>query len=295
MFYVAAVVLGLALGAMCLGIFISLRIFNFPDITTDGSYTLGAAITAVGIVSGLPLWVIFIMVILSGMLSGMSTGLIHTGMKLNSLLSGILVMTGLYSVNLAILGRSNVPLPPGSDNLFRLFTDYAARSVWTDFAILGTILLLFAFFLRWLLKTDFGLAMRATGNNPVMARGLGMNANALKIAGLSIANGFTAISGFLVTQYQGYADINMGIGIVIIGLGAVMIGESLMNLFNVRSLMLRVLGVIAGSIVFRLILSFALTAGVDPKWLKLITAVFVLLIIGLPNMIPSVKRRLNPD
>lgn len=290
MFYLSAIILGLALGAMCIGLFISLRIFNFPDITTDGSYTLGAVITAVGLVSDWPLGLILFLVLISGATSGMVTGLLHTRMRLNSLLSGILVMTGLYSVNLYILGRSNVPLSREGKTIFTWF-----QGLTSELLIQGIVITLIviglAIVITRLLKTDFGLGMRATGNNSIMARSVGINANAYKTIGLAIANGLVAMSGFLVVQVQGFADINMGIGIVILGLGAVMIGESLSNLLQIKSLFGRVIGVVIGSILFRLILSIALTVGVDPIWLKLITAGIVVLLVGLPNLLPGVRRR----
>ena len=294
MFYLSAISLGLALGAMCLGIYISLRIFNFPDITTDGSYTLGASITAVGIVSGWPMPFIIFCVLTGGLLAGVATGLIHTGLKLNSLLSGILVMTGLYSVNLAILGRSNIPLPIDVSHIFSYFTLFT-RTLYNELTILAIIMSVLVLLMIWLLKTDFGLALRATGSNITMARVFGIHAKAYKVCGLALANALTALSGFLVVQLQGFADINMGIGIVILGLGAVMIGESVMDMINLKSIPMRLIGVLIGSILFRLILSLALSAGIDPLWIKLLTAVIVLIIVGLPNLLPNIKKRLEPD
>lgn len=292
MFYLTAITLGLALGALCLGIFISLRIFNFPDITADGSYTLGGVITAIGLVAGWSLSFTLVVCIAGGMLAGMATGLIHTRMRLNSLLSGILVMTGLYSVNLYILGRSNVPVPIGTKDIFHWITPFQ-ETVYNELLTLILIFIFLVLFLTILLKTDFGLSMRSSGNNSVMARSYGINSDGLKIIGLAMANGLIAISGFLVVQLQGFADINMGVGIVILGLGAVIIGESLMNILGVKSLWIRIGGVILGSIVFRLIISQVLMLGVDPIWIKLITAVVVILIVGLPGMIPSINKRIK--
>ncbi len=292
MFYLTAITLGLALGALCLGIFISLRIFNFPDITADGSYTLGGVITAIGLVAGWGIVETLILATVAGMIAGTATGLIHTRMKLNSLLSGILVMTGLYSVNLAILGRSNVPVPFDSASVFNYLQPFAERT-YNELLTLLIIFALLVVFLTWLLKTDFGLSMRASGNNPNMARGFGVNANFIKVIGLAIANGFIAISGFLVVQLQGFADINMGVGIVILGLGAVIIGESLMNILGWTKMWIRIGGVIIGSVVFRLIISLVLSAGVDPIWIKLLTAVVVLVIVGIPGLIPSIGKRIK--
>lgn len=292
MFYLTAITLGLALGALCLGIFISLRIFNFPDITADGSYTLGGVITAVGLASGHSVIEVLILSIIGGMLAGTATGLIHTRMRLNSLLSGILVMTGLYSINLAILGRSNVTVPFDAASIFHGIEIFG-QSIWNEFTTLLLVFCLMVGFLTYLLKTDFGLSMRAAGNNPVMARGFGVSADFIKVIGLAIANGFIAISGFLVVQLQGFADINMGVGIVILGLGAVIIGESIMNIFGCRKMWLRIAGVVIGSIVFRLVISLVLSAGVDPMWIKLLTALVVLIIVGLPGLIPSINKRIK--
>ena len=292
MFYLTAITLGLALGALFLGIFISLRIFNFPDITADGSYTLGGVITAVGLAAGHSVAEVLILSIVGGMLAGTATGLIHTRMRLNSLLSGILVMTGLYSINLAILGRSNVPVPFDAASIFKGIEIFG-QSIWNEFSTLLLIFCAMVAFLTWFLKTDFGLAMRAAGNNPVMARGFGISADLIKVIGLAIANGFIAISGFLVVQLQGFADINMGVGIVILGLGAVIIGESIMNIIGWRKMWLRIAGVVIGSIVFRLVISLVLSAGVDPMWIKLLTALVVLFIVGLPGLIPSINKRIK--
>ncbi|TVR76417.1 MAG: ABC transporter permease [Chitinophagaceae bacterium] len=277
---------------MCLGIFISLRIFNFPDITADGSYTLGGVITAVGIMAGWPLPLVFSASVLAGMLAGTATGLIHTRLKINSLLSGILVMTALYSVNLNILGRSNLPLALDTENIFSYFTLFSTSTI-NNFFTLTLIVGVLAIFISWLLKTDFGLSMRAAGNNIKMARSFGINANFIKIIGLAIANGFIAISGFLIVQMQGFADINMGVGIVILGLGAVIIGETVSELAGFKKIFLRVCGVILGSIIFRLVLSFAISAGINPNWMKLLTALIVLLIIGIPSLIPSLSKKIK--
>lgn len=292
MFYLTAITLGLALGALCLGIFISLRIFNFPDITADGSYTLGGVITAIGLVAGWSLSFTFMLCVLGGMLAGTATGLIHTRMKLNSLLSGILVMTGLYSINLSILGRSNLPIPIGTKDIYQLIDPFN-KPVFNELLTLLVVFIFFVLLLTFLLKTDFGLAMRSSGNNPKMARGYGINADGLKVVGLAMANGLIAVSGFLVVQLQGFADINMGVGIVILGLGAVIIGESLMNILGVRSLWIRIAGVVLGSVIFRFIISMVLMFGVDPIWIKLLTALIVLLIVGLPGLIPSINKRIK--
>jgi len=280
-FYVTAVILGLCLAVMSLGIFISMKIFKIPDITTDGSYTLGGVVTAVSLTSSLHFALALPIVIVSGALAGVATGLVHTRFKIDALLSGILVMTGLYSLNLSILGRSNIPLI-GTSNLFH---------IWADPSTFDKLLIAIGFIgVLWLikgyvLKTDFGIAMRATGDSPNMSRSLGININRMKITGLALSNALTALSGYLVCQYQGFADINMGIGIVIVGLGSVLIADSLIHFFKVRGILAQLFFVIIGSVLFQLVLAFALSIGINPNLLKLITALFVLLIVGLPALL----------
>lgn len=279
-FYTTAIIQGIGFAALGLGIYISLRIFNIPDITTDGSYTLGGVITAVMLASGFSPFLTFFIAISGGGLAGIVTGIIHTKLKVNPLLSGILVMTALYSVNLGIMGRSNLPLiqvPLVFDSIRLTSNPYTNQLL----VMLGSILFLFLF-LFWILKTDFGIAMRATGNSEPMVRAMGVNTMAMKITGLAMANACTALSGYLIVQYQGFADINMGIGIVISGLGAVMIGESILKLFHSQKLFLHILFVLIGSIIFRLVLAFALSMGLNPNYLKLTTAILVLIVVSLP-------------
>jgi len=279
-FYLNSLALGLALTAMCWGIFITLRIFNFPDITTDGSYTLGAAITASAIMSDWhPLFAMSLGV-LGGIIAGITTGIINTRFKVNPLLAGILVMTALYSFNLAIMGRSNIPLLRKA-TIFNLNAEVYSNINFT-LLIYGLMVLIIGGGLLFLLLTDYGIAMRATGNNEKMVSSLGGNTKKLKIAGLAIANGLTALSGSLVAQLQGFADINMGIGIVIFGLGAAMIGETITQLFKGKKMLARLLGVLVGCILFRMIIAYALASGVDPNWLKAITALIVLVFVSLP-------------
>jgi putative ABC transport system permease protein len=284
-FYTAAIIQGFGFAALSLGIFISLKIFNIPDITTDGSYTLGGGVTAVMLAAGYSSWLVLPVALASGMLAGMSTGLIHTRLNVHPLLSGILVMTALYSVNLGIMQRSNIPLIQ-TDNLFtslRISDDAFVNQL----ILMALVILVLGALLYWLLCTDFGIAMRATGNSEQMVRAAGINTRNMKIIGLAIANACTALSGYLVVQYQGFADINMGIGIVISGLGAVMIGESLLKLNGSGKLLPQIILVITGSVLFRLILAIALSLGLNPNYLKLITALIVLLVVS----VPALKRR----
>ncbi|MCB0547611.1 MAG: ABC transporter permease [Phaeodactylibacter sp.] len=281
-FYLTALIQGLCLSAMGLGIFITMKIFRIPDITTDGSYTLGAAVTAVLLMQGWPLLPVIGLTIVMGALAGVMTGLVHTRLKVDALLAGILVMTGLYSVNLTLLGRSNIPLI-NIDTIFSalaLFERQIYNELWVGLLFLGILSALLAYMLR----TDFGIAMRATGNSESMTRAMGINNDRMKIIGLAIANALTALSGFLVAQYQHFTDINMGIGIVLVGLGSVLIGDALISWLGIRHIWLQLLFVLAGCILFQMILAVALSLGVNPNMLKLITSVFVLAIVGIPRL-----------
>ncbi len=278
--FLAATIQGIAYGAMGMGIYLSLRIFQIPDITTDGSFTLGAAVTAVMLQSQIHWLPTLLIVTIVGALAGTLTGTIHTRLHLQPLLAGILVMTALYSVNLSIMGRSNVPVPAAH-------TVYEAVSIlpepsYNRLLVVLVIVTGLLILLNWLLHTDYGIAMRATGCNDLMARGQGVNTIAVKTTGLAIANALTAISGFLICQYQLFADINMGIGIVLFGLGSVIVGEAFLRLMPQPRLNWELVAVLIGCIIFRVVIGLALLAGIHPNWLKAIIALLVLTITALP-------------
>ena len=280
--YISAIILGLCLASMALGIFMSMKIFNIPDITTDGSYTLGAVVTAVMLSNHISIAIIIPTVLLCGAVAGICTALIHTKFKIDALLAGILVMTALYSINLTILGRSNLPLID-TKNIFtsvQIFSNTNYNSLFIATLVIAIITAIKSY----ILKTDFGIAMRATGNNSAMVKALGINDNTMKIWGLAISNALTAFAGFLITQNQFYADINMGIGIVINGLGSVLIADALKQLFKVSSLTKQLLLVILGSTIFQLVLAVTLAIGVNPNLLKLTTALFVLVIVAVTKL-----------
>lgn len=281
-FYLTALIQGLCYCTLALGIYISMKIFNIPDITTDGSYTLGGAVTAVMMIHHQPVYVVLPVVVLAGAAAGSLTGLIHTKLKINALLAGILVMTALYSVNLMIMGRSNLPLI-GLSSLFTLI-NIGTNPDLNTFWIVLIFILIATLKIGYLLKTDFGLAMRATGNSESMIRALGVNTDKMKIVGLALANALTALSGYLITQYQGFADISMGIGVVIMGLGSVIIAETLIHWLRITSVWSSLALVLAGAVIFQFVLAFTLNIGVDAIYLKAVTAIFVLLIVGLPRL-----------
>lgn len=280
-FYAIALLLGLAFVPLALGIFLSAKVFNIPDITTDGSFTLGAACFAVFILKPLNPVLVTLLVLPIGALAGVATGLIHTKLKVNALLSGILVMTALYSINLLIMERSNIPLI-GTGSVFKQAnnTDFLLLNMLIAIAIVAGITLL----IIWLLKTDFGLTMRAAGSNENMIEAQGVNPDKIKVIGLAISNALVALSGCLVTQLQGFADINMGIGIVITGLASVMMGEAISNRFKGSSVVMPVLMVVFAAIIFRLFIAFILAQGIEQVYVKLFTALLVLIFLSVSKL-----------
>ena len=280
--WVGAINLGFLYAFMAMGVFITFRIHDFPDITVDGSFVTGAAASAVLLIAGInPLLSLFASFLL-GAVAGCLTALIHTRFNINGLLAGILVMTGLYSVNLHLMGRSNIPLlnQPNLMTYLEAMNPGLPTEIWFCL-IFSVVIALFWAMVSLFFKTDLGIAMRTTGNNPIMARASGVNVNLMKVFGISMANGLVGISGSLVAQYQGFADIGMGIGSIVFGLAAVIIGESVLRM---RSIYIKVLSVIMGSVIFRLMVALALYVGLNPIDLKLITATFVLLILIVPRM-----------
>jgi len=282
-FFLTALIQGLCLSAMGLGIYITMKIFKIPDITTDGSYTLGAAVTAVMLVQGWPLPLVLLAAMMAGVLAGIATGLVHTRLGIDPLLAGILVMTGLYSVNLSVLGRSNIPLIE-VQGLFSMIAVFPTRL--PNELLIGVIsMVVLSGILAFVLRTDFGIAMRATGDSETMSRALGIDTNRMKVIGLALANLLTALSGFLVTQYQKFADINMGLGIVLVGLGSVLIGDAIIKGLRIRRIWLRLLAILGGCILFQSMLAAALSIGINPNFLKLMTALFVMGIVGIPRLL----------
>ena len=282
-FYLTALALGLCLSAMGLGIFITMKIFRIPDITTDGSYTLGGVVTAILLLREWPMPAVIAAAMAAGSVAGVLTGLVHTRLKIDALLSGILVMTGLYSINLNLLGRSNVPL--NQENVIFSTLGPFEDDILNEFSVSLLIVVILSALLAYLLRTDFGLAMRATGSSETMTRALGINNNRMKIIGLAIANAMTALTGSLVAQYQRFTDINMGIGIVLVGLGSVLIGDALIQWLGLRRVWLQLLVIVAGCILFQIVLATSLTLGVDPSMIKLITSLAVMAIVGIPRLV----------
>jgi putative ABC transport system permease protein len=299
-----ALTIGLILSLLAMGVMVSFRIFSVPDITTDGSITLGAAVAATLIVAGVPPSLATLAALVAGLIAGSVTGVIHTKFKIDALLSGILVMTALYSVNLRVMGKSNVPLMSGTTlaseagalgekiigstrvNLLGWPVSAADLSILFGALVCATIGALAVYFF---FRTEIGTAMRATGDNSQMVRALGANVEVYRIFGLAMANGLVALSGALLAQYQGFADAQMGIGMVVWGLASVIIGEALTG--GNRSLGLTLVGAIFGSVLFRLLVAIALRWGLNPNDLKLITAIFVFAALVLPGLLTKLRRK----
>lgn len=289
--WIGAMNLGFLYAFMALGTFITYRYFNIADITIDGSFTLGAATGAILIIDGWNPFLVLPVSFIAGALAGFVTGLIHTRFKIDGLLAGILVMTGLYSVNLHVMGKSNIPLMnhPTFETILAKINPGLPQEVFTGIILLVVMIALWLF-LTAFLRSDLGLTMLATGNNPVMISAQGVSTDRMKILGITLANGFVGLSGILVAQYQGFADIGMGIGSIIYSLAAVIIGQAL---FRTRKVLLSVLGVIFGAVVFRLAVAMALKIGFDPNDLKILTALFVLLTLVISYSIKNKKNGNN--
>jgi putative ABC transport system permease protein len=356
----SALTIGLILSLLAMGVFISFRVFSFPDITVDGSITLGACVTSILLVTeplsiapaaawtvaagvlaaaglmylqigeGKAPWKLTVEALrvglivsglvfvtlryrnpvvatlaggASGILAGMTTGLLHTRFKIHGLLSGILVMTALYSVNLHVLGKSNVSLQSATtllsyaDDLGSSLLRGRTELTWFgwevpahELSVLGFTLVAIALcgvILYLFLRTDLGTAMRATGDSPQMIRALGVNAGNMMVIGLALSNGLVAMSGSVFAQYQGFADVQMGIGMVVLGLASIIMGEALVGTGHLG---LMLAGTVMGSILFRLLVALALRAGLDPVDLKIITAIFVFAALVLPLALARIKR-----
>lgn len=300
---IGSITIGLVLALLALGIFISFRIFDFPDITAEGSFTFGAAITASLIVAGVNPVAATAMAFIGGLVAGSATGLIHTQFKINPLLSGILVMTALYSINLHVMGKSNMPLlsqltlftwienfsisVSGKEAMIDLIGwSVSVRDLWILFSCLLMIVVI-SLILFWFFRTNIGTAMRATGDNDQMIRALGVNTNVMIVFGVALSNGFIALSGSMLAQFQGFADVQMGIGMMVWGLASVIIGEALIN---EKKLGLLIAGAVIGAVLFRLLVAIALRWGMNPNDLKLITAGFVFLALVLPGFMKKTRK-----
>lgn len=295
---IGAFTIGLILSLLSMGVWISFRVLRYTDITVDGSITLGASVVAVLLVRGWSPWAATLMATLAGGAAGFVTGTLHTRFKIQELLSGILVMTALYSINLRVMGRSNVPLlnvgsiaGPAARLLQGITGEEHAlilvgwRVPMQDVAMLLTMLVItvtVALLIKTFLMTHLGTALRATGENAQMVRAQGIHHQRMQVFGLCAANALVGMSGALLAQYQGFADVQMGIGMIVWGLASIIIGEALVGKLSPG---LALTGTIMGTVLFRLLIAIALRWGLNPNDLKLVTALFVFAALVLPDRI----------
>jgi putative ABC transport system permease protein len=283
---------GLAYGFVAIGVYITFRVLAFPDLTVDGSFPLGGAVAAVLIINGANPWLATLAALGAGICAGLGTSLLNTKLRINALLAGILMMVALYSINLRIMGRSNIPL-------LREVTvfDQAAQffgvtaSVPLSIILMLVIVSIVLAILNWFLRTEIGLALRATGENEQMVRGLGADTDMTTILGVSISNGLVALSGAMIAQNQCFSDVGMGIGMIVMGLASVIIGE---GLFRPRGITAILLAVVGGTFVYRLFIGVALRLGLPPSDLKLITALLVIIALAIPYVQKKIRHEWIP-
>lgn len=286
---------GLLWAIMALGVFLTFRVLDIADLSVEGTFPLGAAVAATLIDAGHSVWFAMLIALIAGCIGGTVTALLTTKLKIPALLSGILTMIGLYSVNLMIMGKANVPLLRAetvftlTENLFGVSSVVATLIV----GLVATVIV--GAIMYWFFGTVLGTAIRATGCNPQMARAQGINTNVMVILGLLISNGLVALSGALVAQSNGFADVGMGTGTIVIGLASVIIGEVL---FGTRSFKNWLISVVLGSVVYRAVIAIVLELGMPPNDLKLFTAVLVAIALSLPlikNKFAIIKRSEEAD
>lgn len=281
---------GLAYGVLALGVYLTFRVLRFADLTVDGTFPLGAAVAATMIVGGASPAAAVAAAFVAGMAGGAMTGLMHTKMRIAGLLASILTMTSLYSINLRIMGRPNIPLLR-QPTLFTNLSDWGFDHPLQALIVFGALALLLKMAIDWFLSTQIGLAIRATGDNPDMIRSLGVDTDTMIILGLAFSNGLVALAGAMVAQYQGYADVGMGLGTIITGLASVILGNALIRPSTVFR---GTLGAVIGSVLYRLAIYFALGAGFAPTDLRIVTAVIVVLALAGPALKERLVRRPPP-
>lgn len=280
-----ALELGMILAVMSLGMFISYKILNIPDLTVDGSFTLGTAVSTIFAANGMPLLGILLSMA-AGALAGMVTGFLQTKLKVQPILAGILTMTALYSVNLRIMGgKPNIPLM-SKETVFTPFDGFLPPLL-AKLLPLVVVLAVVAVLLRLFLRTQIGMSLRATGDNEDMVRASSINSDAMKILGLSIANVAVALGGAIMAQYQRFGDVNGGIGMMVIGLASIIVGDAFCGKGSVTRGMA---AAILGAVVYRFILTFALQIGMDSNDLKLFSALLVVIAISIPVARAAVKK-----
>lgn len=297
---IGALELGLIYGVMALGVYLTFRVLNFPDLTVDGSFTTGAAVAAALITNGQNPVLATLAGGGAGLVAGAVTGVLHTKGRIDGLLAGILTMIALWSVNLRIMGTAkegssvaaNLPLLR-ADTVFTPLKEADLLGTWGGIGIIFVAVLVLKLLVDWFLSTNLGLAIQATGDNGPMIRSFGVSTDRTTILTLALSNGFVSLCGALVAQYQGFSDISMGVGLILVGLASVILGQAI---FGQRFIWLATLAVVLGAVLYRLIIFFALSAGLDPNDMKLVTALLVVIALLLPRWgflkrVPALRRR----
>ena len=277
---VSAIGQGLLFGILGIALFLTFRILDFPDMTVEGTFPFGAAVAVSAITQGVSPILATILATLAGMLAGLATGMLTTKGKIPVLLAGILVMTGLFSINLRVMGRANLSLL-NQPNLFKEGFLPELPPAFASVLVGGIVVIIVVIVLMLFLNTRLGQGFIAAGDNPNMARSLGINPDRQKILGLVISNGLVGLAGGLIAQNNGFADVNMGIGVIVIGLAAIIIGEVS---FGNLTLSQRLIAVVLGSIIYRFILLIVLALGFNPDDLKLISAIILAIVIMVPTL-----------
>ena len=292
--FLGAMETGLLFGLVAFGVFISFRVLDFPDLTVDGSFPLGAAVSASMIVAGYDPWTSTFLAIIAGGAAGLVTAFLNIKLKILHLLASILTMIALYSINLRIMGKPNVALL-GDDTLLTPLETIGLPYYWVAPLAFVLVVLVVAILLVLFLKSETGLAMRATGANPRMARAQGVSTTAMILLGMAVSNAMVALAGSLFAQSQGSADVTMGVGVIVVGLASVIGGEAIMS---TRTILLAVIACVVGSIFYRLAIAFALNAdfiGLKAQDLNLVTAVLVALAIVAPQIKSNLKAKKRPS
>ncbi len=285
-----AVALGLLWAIMALGVYLTYRILDVADLTVEGTIALGGAVAARLISGGMNPWLATLIALAAGLLGGLCTGLLHTKLKIPALLSGILTMIALYSINLRVMGKSNIPLLRVK-TVYSPLQDIGLSGALPSLIVGIIVVVVVAVIIYWFFGTEIGSAIRATGNNQNMARAQGINTSNMIILGLVISNGLVALSGALIAQYQSFADVQMGTGSIVIGLASLIIGEVL---FGTRTFKRTLVSVSLGAIIYRIIIALVLKAGMDANDLKLFTAVTVAICLSMPMIKPAVAGLFHP-
>ncbi|MGE3272303.1 MAG: ABC transporter permease [Chloroflexota bacterium] len=286
--WIGAVALGLAFAASALGVYITFRVLAFPDLTIDGSFPLGAAVSAVLLTWGWDAWSSLGVAAVAGALAGSCTALLNSRLKIHGLLAGILVSIGLWTVNLRVMqDKANLPLLT-VDTVLTPVRPYISDANLRAVAVFGVVGIILVLVLYWLLHTDLGLAMRATGENEKMVRAQGIDADLMRLIGLALANALVAVSGGLVAQFQGYADVGMGLGMIVAGLAAVIIGETVLRPRGIGTALLAVVG---GSVLYRGVIAGALFIGLGPTDMRLVTSLIVIVALAVPQLRTMVMPR----